>query len=65
MMECRLNYWYFLREVVRIPDQGGTVGSGKRFKLHTGNLAMKNLIKININQYVEMPRQHGKTTATL
>ena len=65
MMECRLNYWYFLREVVRIPDQGGTVGSGKRFKLHRGNLAMNFLFVLNFNQFVEMPRQHGKTTAAL
>lgn len=65
MNECRLNYWYFLREVVRIPDQGGSVGSGKRFKLHRGNLAMNFLFTLNFNMFVEMPRQHGKTTAAL
>ena len=65
MNECRRNYWYFLREVVRIPDQGGTVGSGKRYKLHRGNLAMNFLFVLNFNQFVEMPRQHGKTTAAL
>ena len=27
LRECMANYWYFLREVVRIPDQGGT-GAG-------------------------------------
>ena len=65
MRECQLNYWYFLREVVRIPDQGGTVGSGKRYGLHRGNLAMNFLFVLNFNQFVEMPRQHGKTTAAL
>ena len=37
------NYWYFIREVVRIPDQGGTVSSGKQYKLHRANLAMNYL----------------------
>lgn len=63
--ECRINYWYFLREVIRIPTQGGTVGSGSRYKLHRGNLAMNFLFVLNFNQFVEMPRQHGKTTAAL
>ena len=65
LRECQLNYWYFLREVVRIPDQGGTVGSGKRYKLHRGNLAMNFLFILNFNQFVEMPRQHGKTIGAL
>ena len=41
LQEVRINYWYFLREVVRIPEQGGDVNSGAKFKLHRGNLAMK------------------------
>ena len=65
LRECQLNYWYFIREVVRIPDQGGTVGSGKRYKLHRGNLAMNFLFVLNFNQFVEMPRQHGKTVGAL
>lgn len=63
--ECRRNYWYYLREVVRIPEQGGTVNSGSRFKLHRGNLSMNFLFTLNFNMFVEMPRQHGKTTAAL
>lgn len=62
--ECVLNYWYFLREVVRIPSQGGT-GAGNRYKLHRGNLAMNFLFVMNYNQFVEMPRQHGKTVGAL
>ena len=65
MNECRINYWYFLREVVRIPDQGGQVNAGARYKLHRGNLAMNFLFQINFNMFVEMPRQHGKTVAAL
>lgn len=61
--ECCANYWYFLREVVRIPVQGGTVGSGVRYKLHRGNLAMNFLFVLNYNQFVELPRQHFKTTS--
>lgn len=65
LQEITRNYWYFLREVVRIPEQGGEVGSGARFKLHRGNLAMNYLFILNYSQFVEMPRQHGKTTAAL
>ena len=34
LRECCVNYWYFLREVVRVPVQGGTVGSGSRYRLN-------------------------------
>lgn len=63
--ECRMNYWYFLREVVRIPVQGGSVGGGDRYRLHRGNLAMNFLYVLNYNMFVEMPRQHGKTVAAV
>ena len=65
LQECRLNYWYYLREIIRIPVQGGTVGSGARYKLHRGNLAMNFLFILNFNMFVEMPRQHGKTIAAV
>ena len=55
----------FLREVVRIPVQGGTVNSGARYELHRGNLAMNFLFVLNFNMFVEMPRQHGKTIAAV
>ena len=58
--ECMCNYWYFIREVVRIPDSGGST-SGIPFKLHRGNLAFNFCILLNINVFVEMPRQQGKT----
>ena len=65
LRECCCNYWYFLREVVRIPVQGGTVGSGVRYKLHRGNLAMNFLFVLNYNMFVELPRQHFKTVSSL
>lgn len=63
--ECRINFWYFIREVVRIPQEGGDIGSGTRYQLHRGNLAMNYLFTMNISMFVEFPRQHGKTTAAI
>lgn len=63
--ECTHNYWYFIREVVRIPDQGGAVGSGMRYKLHRGNLALSFCLLNNWNIFMELPRQHGKTIAAI
>lgn len=65
LQECYRNYWYFLREVVRIPDQGGDVNGGKRYKLHRGNLAMNFLFILNYNQFDLLPRQHGKTVGAV
>lgn len=65
LKEIIVNYWYFLREAVRIPVQGGTVSSGTRYQLNRGNLAMNFLFTLNYNMFVELPRQFGKTTAAL
>lgn len=65
MQECYRNYWYFLREIVRVPDQGGDVNSGKMYNLHRANLAMNFLFVLNFNQYDEAPRQWGKTIGAL
>lgn len=62
LRECCYNYWYFLREVVRIPDQGG---SGTRFELHRGNLALNFCLVYNLNIFLELPRQQGKTLAAV
>ena len=63
--ECMRNFWYFAREVVRIPDQGGDVGGGKRYKLHRGNLALNYGFINNWNMFLELPRQHGKTISAI
>ena len=65
LQECRSNYWYFIRELARVPIQGGQVNSGIRYKLNRANLAMNFLFCLNCNMYVELPRQFGKTTAAL
>ena len=65
LREIMHNYWYFIREVVRIPDQGVSISSGARYKLHRGNLAMNFLFTLNYNMFVELPRQHFKTMSAL
>lgn len=65
LRECQINFWYFIREVVRIPTEGGEVGGGKRYKLHRGNLAMNYLFIMNYDMFVDLPRQHFKTFSAL
>lgn len=65
LRECMVNFWYFIREVVRIPTEGGAVGDGIYYKLHRGNLAFHFLFLNNYNTFLELPRQNGKTTAAL
>lgn len=48
-----------------VPEEGGAIGSGKRYELSRGNLAMNYMFVYNINQFVEFPRQHGKTISAL
>lgn len=60
--ECVQNPWYFIRECVRIPDQGGT---GIPFQLHRANLAMIYLCLLGIDNYLTIPRQKGKTQSVI
>lgn len=63
--ECMLNYWYFIREVVRVPEQGGSANGGAKYILHRGNLALNFCLIHNWNVFAEFPRQHGKTIAVV
>lgn len=65
LRECLFNFWYFIREIVRIPDEGGSIAEGKVYNLHRGNLAMNFLFTLNFNIFLELPRQHGKTVSAL
>lgn len=56
-IECTKNLYYFLREVFLIPEPGKPT----RFQLHRGNLAALWAFSQNINLYLVLPRQHGKT----
>lgn len=59
-IECTKNFWYFIRECVKIPDQGSTEG-GTRYRLDRGNLALNYCLVRNLNIFIELPRQFGKT----
>lgn len=57
LAEVRNNFWYYLREVVRIPS----AGEPSKFILNRGNMAFLYLATMNINCIQIMPRQTGKT----
>lgn len=65
--ECMNNIYYFLRECVRIPEQGGATGpgSGSAFILHRGNLSAAWCFDHNIDFYLVVPRQCYKTMSLL
>lgn len=58
IQECKLNMYYYLREVVRIEETGGKL---IRFKMDRGTLAASYHFANNINFYLMKPRQTGKT----
>ena len=49
LKEVMANFWYFLREVVQIPSEGGQVGGGTPYRLNRGNLALHFLMLNNYN----------------
>lgn len=57
LQEVRQNFWYFIREVARIPVSGGVNVYG----LHRGNLALSWCLVNNISSIIELPRQNGKS----
>lgn len=57
LLECVRNFWYFVREVVRIP----AAGEPSKFILNRGNMAFLYLASMNINTIQIQPRQTGKT----
>lgn len=60
--ECIVNPWYFLRECVRIPEQGG---NGIPYQLHRANLASTFCFLNGLDHYLVIPRQKGKTQSTI
>lgn len=62
MTECTRNPWYYLREICRIPDQGGV---GIPFKANRGNIAQIWLTLHGIDSWLCLPRQQGKTISFL
>lgn len=59
LAECKRNFWYFIREVVRIPVAGGV----KTYAIHRGNLALSWCLMNNINFFIELPRQNFKSVS--
>ena len=57
-VECQRNYFYFIRNVVRIPSQGGPPD---KYRMNRGMLALNFCLCLNLNIYLELPRQQGKT----
>ena len=51
--------------MVRIPTEGGALGSGIQYELHRANLAMNYLFVYNINVYTSIGRQLYKTTSAV
>lgn len=60
--ECKINYWYFIREVVRVVSSGT---DGIPFILNRANLAQAWLFHNSVNGFLTMPRQIGKTLGGL
>ena len=61
LRECLCNYWYYLREIVRVPSQGGAPAM---YKLNRANLALNFCFVLNLNIYLEISRQLGKTVSS-
>lgn len=55
--EVRINPWYYLREVIRIPVPGGHT----TYMLHKGNLAQTFCMLLFLDIFLTLPRQFGKT----
>lgn len=62
-VECRMNYWYFIREVSRAPSRAG--GGNVPFRADRGNIASAWLFFNHITQYLIQIRQTGKTFGTV
>jgi len=61
-LECRYNPWYFFREVVRIPPQGGD--NSKPLRANRGNIALFWSFFNHVDPALIQPRQTGKSIST-
>ena len=50
--EVMNNYWYYIREVVKIPEPGGYTF----YKLNKLNLAISFCMEMNLNCFIEGPK---------
>lgn len=61
-LECKYNFWYFLREVVRIPPSASP--DPFPYVANRGNLALSWAFLNNIDIALIQPRQTGKSVST-
>ena len=61
--ECKLNYWYYIREVLRIPAKGKP--QGIPYKADRSNMAFSWIHMNSIDLFLTIPRQVGKTITTI
>ena len=61
--ECQSNFWYYIREVVRIPTPGSLVPS--RFRADRGNIALFWLFFNHVMTLIVILRQTGKTISLI
>lgn len=59
--EVSENYWYYIREVYRIVSTGEKIP----YLLNRANFSASFLMLNNVNTYLIMPRQHGKTITAI
>lgn len=62
-IEICKNFWYFIREIARLPLEGGDTTKGNKYGLNLGNLAISYACVNNLNHIAILPRQQGKTVA--
>lgn len=63
VFECKENFWYFLREVLKVPVPGSLVPIG--FEVNRMNVALYWLFLNHVMTVVVILRQTGKTTALM
>jgi hypothetical protein len=61
-LECKNNYWYYFREIARVPAVGGSESTP--FEANRGNMALMWLFFNHIMQILIQPRQTGKSFGT-
>ena len=60
--ECIVNPWYYFREIIRIPQQGG---SPIYFRLDRATLALLWVVFNDVDAFITVPRQICKTMTSL
>ena len=60
--ECKINIWYYLREIIRITTPGSFPIP---YQLNRANLALSWCFANSVNTFITMPRQKGKTMGTI